>query len=99
MMVTPGAKKKVVVLCPDCEYEIHLSSQVKLGEKVTCPECWAYLNVVNLEPLELAWVTEEDDLGFDSDDDFADDYSFVSEEEFEEMFETDEDWSDEEDEG
>ena len=52
------AKRAVTIACPDCEHEIHLSSIPEMGQKVTCPDCWAYLEVVSLEPLELAWEVD-----------------------------------------
>ena len=52
------AKRTITIACPDCEHEIHLSSIPEIGQKVTCPDCWAYLEVVSLEPLELAWETD-----------------------------------------
>ena len=52
-------KQVVTALCPDCGEEIDLGSQFEVGLKVTCPECWAYLEIVNLEPLVLNWDTPE----------------------------------------
>ena len=56
-------KQTITAQCPDCEHEIILENIPTLGQKVTCPECWAYLEVTNLKPLELAWETDlvEDD--------------------------------------
>ena len=48
--------------CPDCGHNIDLGPQPERGQSVTCPECWAYLKVVELKPLALSW-----DI-FDSDD-------------------------------
>ena len=36
--------------CPDCGHNIDLGPQPKKGQSVTCPECWAYLEIVDLEP-------------------------------------------------
>ena len=62
-----STKQIVTAVCPDCGEKIDLGPQLKVGLKVTCPECWAYLEIVNLDPLILSWDTfgledDEDDL-------------------------------------
>ena len=52
----------VIVPCPDCEYEISFDAAPNHGDKVTCPECWADLRVVSVDPLELEWATEIEDI-------------------------------------
>ena len=60
------AKRTITIACPDCEHEIHLSSIPEMGQKVTCPDCWAYLEVVSLEPLQLAWESDSfEDIWYD----------------------------------
>lgn len=54
------ARQEITAFCPDCGTEIDLQIAPKKGQRVTCPECWAYLEVVSLDPLELAWEMEED---------------------------------------
>lgn len=54
-------KRIAIAPCPDCEHEVKLGLSPKLGEKFTCPTCWAYLEVINLDPLELAWDSELED--------------------------------------
>lgn len=54
-------------VCPDCETAIELDAELTLGQNITCPECWAYLKVVSLDPVELDW--DLDDLeDFDQED-------------------------------
>jgi len=62
-----SAKQSLIVPCPDCGHDLHLGSNPHKHEKFTCPNCWAYLEVVNLNPIELAWenVDENEDTGFD----------------------------------
>lgn len=50
-----------VAICPDCEEDVHLKGKIKLGMKVTCPNCGANLEVVETVPLELDWVYEDED--------------------------------------
>jgi lysine biosynthesis protein LysW len=64
------AEQTVIVKCPDCNYEIDLGVVPELGETITCPECWAYLVVTSLNPLQLSWdmtETEDDDLETEED--------------------------------
>jgi lysine biosynthesis protein LysW len=46
---------KIIARCPDCDHEIDLGAAPELGQAVTCPECWAYLIIVSLEPPQLNW--------------------------------------------
>jgi lysine biosynthesis protein LysW len=52
--------KRATAPCPDCEWEIDLDPAPEMDQRVTCPNCWAYLRVISLEPLELNWDIEED---------------------------------------
>ena len=52
--------KQATALCPDCEWEIDLGPTPEVDQRVTCPNCWAYLKVISLEPLKLNWDIEED---------------------------------------
>ncbi|HHH82204.1 MAG TPA: lysine biosynthesis protein LysW [Chloroflexi bacterium] len=52
--------------CPECDAEVGLGKAPKLGQRVTCPSCGAYLEVVETSPIELDWAFEEDEeLDFD----------------------------------
>ena len=55
------SKQTATVPCPDCEQIIYLGLTPTEGQNVTCPNCWAYLKVVSLEPLELCWDIEIDE--------------------------------------
>jgi lysine biosynthesis protein LysW len=76
-------KRTAIAICPDCDAEIDLGAEPRLGQKITCPNCEVELEVVNLDPLELNWdVNESDDEEWDDDweeeegedDDWADDW-------------------------
>lgn len=60
----------IVVTCPDCEEEIQLEADIELGEKITCPECWADLKVVSLNPVRLAWDLEDEE-DWESEEEFV----------------------------
>ena len=48
--------------CPDCGHTLRLGFAPRKAQRITCPYCWAYLQVVNIEPLELSWDTEFEDF-------------------------------------
>jgi alpha-aminoadipate carrier protein LysW len=50
--------------CPECDAEIQVPEGTRAGEVLGCPECQAQLEVICLEPLELAVAPEvEEDWG------------------------------------
>lgn len=54
--------------CPECGYVVQVSGKPYIGQQVTCEECGARLEVVDLNPLELDWALEEP---FDEEEDEA----------------------------
>ncbi len=44
--------------CPECEAEIAFPAGTVEGEIITCPDCAAELEVVSVEPAELALAPE-----------------------------------------
>ena len=53
----------VVVSCPECAADLELNG-VMVGEIVQCGECGVELEVLELDPIELALApTEEEDWG------------------------------------
>jgi len=66
----------MAVVCPECDNPITVDTdEVEEGETVQCDECGLELEVVSVEPLELAPVDvagyddEEDAPALDEDDD------------------------------
>ncbi len=56
----------MAVVCPECDNPIVVDTdEVEEGETVTCEECGTELEVVSVEPLELAPVEDE---GYDDED-------------------------------
>ncbi len=49
----------VMALCPECGEKLELGANPHQGQKLTCPNCWASLEIVSLTPVELAWETVE----------------------------------------
>lgn len=57
----------MAVVCPECDNPIVVNvDEVEEGESVTCEECGIDLEIVSLDPLELAPV---DDAGYDDEGD------------------------------
>jgi alpha-aminoadipate carrier protein LysW len=57
----------MAVVCPECDNPIVIDTdEVEEGETVTCEECGMELEIVSVEPLELAPV---DDIGYDDEED------------------------------
>ena len=62
-----------MVLCPECESDLDIEEdELDEGEIVSCVECGSDFEVVGVEPLELAKISEDDDDDEDSDDDEED---------------------------
>jgi lysine biosynthesis protein LysW len=47
------------VVCPGCRRKIELEPHVERGEWVSCPHCWADLEVISLNPPVLDWAYDE----------------------------------------
>jgi alpha-aminoadipate carrier protein LysW len=61
-----------MVLCPECESDLDIEEdELDEGEIVSCVECGSDFEVVGVEPLELAKISEDDD-DEDSDEDEED---------------------------
>jgi alpha-aminoadipate carrier protein LysW len=59
-----------MVLCPECESDLDIEEdELDEGEIVSCVECGSDFEVVGVEPLELAKISEDDDDDEDSDED------------------------------
>lgn len=58
-----------MVLCPECESDLDIEEdELDEGEIVSCVECGSDFEVVGVEPLELAKISEDDDDDEDSDE-------------------------------
>ncbi|SNT32703.1 alpha-aminoadipate carrier protein LysW [Granulicella rosea] len=56
----------MAVLCPECDTPIVVDAdEVEEGETVTCEECGTELEIVSLDPVELAPIEDE---GYDDED-------------------------------
>lgn len=63
--------------CPACQTTIRFTSTPELGAFLVCEECEAELEVIQVRPLKLSWVDEEDfdDEDFDDEENYGD-YDF-----------------------
>lgn len=58
-----------VVDCPECDADVEVPEDAKLGTAIDCDDCGAELEVESLEPLELILAENEDEDDEDEDDD------------------------------
>jgi alpha-aminoadipate carrier protein LysW len=57
----------MAVVCPECDNPIVVDTDdVEEGETVQCDECGTALEIISVDPLELAPV---DEAGYDDEDD------------------------------
>lgn len=54
-------KKRVTVTCINCQSPIELGFQPIDGQILICVACGAELEVINAQPLELVFYTEDPD--------------------------------------
>ena len=47
--------------CLDCENGINLGKEPFIGQRVTCRACGAFVEVVEISPIEFEWAYDEDD--------------------------------------
>ncbi|MGB9722370.1 MAG: hypothetical protein ACP5OO_05060 [Chloroflexia bacterium] len=53
--------RRLASACPECGFLLELNEPVE-GQRLTCPRCRAWLEVVSREPLELDWAYHEPSL-------------------------------------
>lgn len=59
----------MAVVCPECDNPLVIDAEeVEEGETVQCDECGTDLEIVSVDPLEIAAV---DEAGYDEEDDAA----------------------------
>lgn len=72
--------------CPACQTTIRFTSPPELGAFLVCEECEAELEVIQVRPLKLSWVDDDefvDHRGMD-DDDYGD-YAFDDDEPYDDF--------------
>ena len=62
-----------MVLCPECETDLDVEEdELDEGEVISCTECGTDFEVVGVEPLELARISDDDDDEDDRDEEDED---------------------------
>jgi lysine biosynthesis protein LysW len=46
--------------CPECERNVPLGENPFIGQQVSCTKCGAFLEVVDLSPVQLDWAYDDD---------------------------------------
>ena len=67
--------KVTIVECPTCASDIRIIKSPKVGQIVTCAECYDEMRVSQLNPVEIEYLDDfeyEDDYDFDDDSDVWD---------------------------
>ena len=81
-----------MVNCPVCDAAIDVEEDdLDEGETISCDECGATLNVISIDPLELASADDDDDDEDEDDEDLTFDEDDEDEDE-EEDEEDEEEW-------
>jgi alpha-aminoadipate carrier protein LysW len=57
--------EEIMAVCPECDNPIVMDDDFEEGETLQCEECGVDLEVVSVDPLELAPV---DEAGYDDED-------------------------------
>lgn len=63
-----NGKRSIEAVCPDCGEKFSIRTTPEVGQRITCPNCWAYLQVMSLNPLVLEWDSLDP-----ADEEFGDD--------------------------
>jgi hypothetical protein len=66
--------------CPDCGEMVNVGSRPKEGLRFTCSNCGAFLEIINLQPLELDWAFSELDSDWEPDEEDWDEEEWSAEE-------------------
>jgi len=51
----------MTAVCPVCEAEVSLPEDAEEGEIIECPDCGAELEILSLDPPEVAEAPEEEE--------------------------------------
>ncbi len=50
-----------VTECPVCDAEVKFEEDTEKGELLSCPDCGTELEVINIDPAELAEAPQEEE--------------------------------------
>lgn len=59
--------------CASCGAKVSVGKNPELGQRFTCPSCDDTMEVVWLDPIELDWPIDDDDIDDYDDEDFEED--------------------------
>lgn len=71
--LTRSPKSKIRARCPACSAWLLLRDTAEVWDPVTCPECNALLEVVDLRPPTLDYAPQKEDTDDWEEDDWEDD--------------------------
>lgn len=64
--------------CPECDEKLRVPGKPRLGQRFTCFNCGAELEVISVDPVEIDWAFDEPE---DDDDEFDWDEEDIEEDE------------------
>ncbi len=64
----------ILAECPSCSASVKITPGVKMGEIIKCGVCKTDLEIIWLDPVELDFVYDPEDVDFDDSDDGDTDY-------------------------
>ena len=54
----------LIILCPECDAQLDLATDLLQGEIIECPDCGSELEIVGLDPVKISVAPEiEEDWG------------------------------------
>ena len=60
-MAAEAKTKKTVIQCVECGEDFALSSAIQIGQEIACPECGTWMEVLEVDPVQVDWVYDEPD--------------------------------------
>ncbi len=82
-----------MVRCPECNTILPIPPDIALYDRLYCEECGALLEVVSLNPLELEYVFDYEDLEEEEELEWEEEEEWEEEDLFDEdLEEDDEEW-------
>lgn len=65
--------RTTVAPCPGCGRPVNVGPQPKGGQRLACPNCGDYLEIINVEPLELDWAFDDFESDWEPDEEELED--------------------------
>ena len=74
--------KKETVECLACDEDVYVGRNPKVGHFVTCHNCDATFQIIDIDPVLIDWPYDEDDAEYEDYEDYNDDDEGYYDEDF-----------------